>query len=165
MYKKVHYFSVVHQNFPVILSTPHSRILWQISFFFLSYFSLTCSIWKFLGQGSNLSQICDLCHSYGNAGSLIHCAGLEIKVATPRRQARSSTHCATEGIPDKCITVGKTLSNPVSSDVNGLFLTQSLLGLPDSLLLFFKMLWKGAESYIWIFVFYTASQNATTLVA
>ena len=32
-------------------------------------------IWKFLGQGSNPRCICDLYHSYGNAGSLTSCAG------------------------------------------------------------------------------------------
>ena len=31
---------------------------------------------EFPGQGSNVSRRCDLCHSCGNAGSLIHCAGL-----------------------------------------------------------------------------------------
>ena len=32
------------------------------------------SIWKFPGQGSNLSQSCDLCHSSGNGTSLTHYA-------------------------------------------------------------------------------------------
>ena len=34
----------------------------------LLLFGHTCSIWKFLGQGSNLS------HSCSSAGSLTHCA-------------------------------------------------------------------------------------------
>ena len=37
------------------------------SFFF---FGLTCGIWKFLGQRLNLSHICGLCHSCGNARAL-----------------------------------------------------------------------------------------------
>ena len=35
-------------------------------------------IWKFPGQGSNLSHSCSLCHSCGNTGSLAHCAVLGI---------------------------------------------------------------------------------------
>ena len=38
-------------------------------------------MWKFLGQGSNLSHSCDLRHSCGNAGSLTHCTGPGIKPA------------------------------------------------------------------------------------
>ena len=42
-------------------------------------FGCTCSIWKFLGQGSNLSRIFDLCHCCGNTGFL-----------TPQHHGRSS---------------------------------------------------------------------------
>ena len=38
-----------------------------------------CSIWKFLGQGSNLSCSYDQHHSWGNTGSSAHC----ITVGTP----------------------------------------------------------------------------------
>ena len=33
---------------------------------------------NFLGWGLNLSHSCNLCHSYGNAGSLTHCATVGI---------------------------------------------------------------------------------------
>ena len=48
----------------------------------LFYFGCTHGIWKFLGEGLNLSRICNLFHSCGNARSLTHCAGLGIKPAT-----------------------------------------------------------------------------------
>ena len=34
---------------------------------------------EFPGQGSDLSCSCDLYHSWGNTGSLTHCAGLGMK--------------------------------------------------------------------------------------
>ena len=43
-------------------------------FFFFFLFGLTLGIWKFPGQGSNLSCSCDLCHSCSNTGSLTYCA-------------------------------------------------------------------------------------------
>ena len=42
--------------------------------FFFLFFSHTCGIWKFPGQGSNPSQSCDLCCSCSKARSLTHCA-------------------------------------------------------------------------------------------
>ena len=45
--------------------------------FFLSVFFFFChthGLWKFLGQGLNLSHSCNLCHSFGNARSLTLCA-------------------------------------------------------------------------------------------
>ena len=53
--------------------------------FFSSFFLFgqACSIWKFLGQGSNLSRNCDLCHSCGNTESLTHHMGLGIKPVPP----------------------------------------------------------------------------------
>ena len=50
-----------------------------IFLFFISLFGCTCSIWKFLGQGSNPSRICDLCDSCSNSGPLTHCARSGIK--------------------------------------------------------------------------------------
>ena len=35
---------------------------------FFPFYCHTCSIWKFLGQGSNQSYTCDLCHSHDNTG-------------------------------------------------------------------------------------------------
>ena len=43
------------------------------SFFFFFLFWPLCSMWKFLGQGSDPSHSCDLCHSSDNP--LTHCAG------------------------------------------------------------------------------------------
>ena len=61
-----------------------------------NFFSF-CSIWKFWGQGSNLSWSCNLCHSCSNTESLTHCIGLGIKSVPPQRQAL--THCTREGAP------------------------------------------------------------------
>ena len=67
-------------------------------FFWLGEY--TCSIWKFLGQESNPSHICDLHHSYNlhhscsNARSLIHCAGSGIKHGL---NAGFLTRCTTAG--------------------------------------------------------------------
>ena len=41
---------------------------------FVFFLGSTFSIWKFLGQGSNLSQSRDLCHSCTNPGSLTQSA-------------------------------------------------------------------------------------------
>ena len=46
------------------------------SFFF---FCCTCLIWKFPGQGLNLSCSCDLCHSCGTCRSLTQFAGQGIE--------------------------------------------------------------------------------------
>ena len=54
---------------------------------FIHLFGYIVSIWKFLGQGSNLSHSCDLCHSCHNAGSL--------------------TRCATAGTPIYCLALPK----------------------------------------------------------
>ena len=43
------------------------------SLFFFFFFGCTCGIWKFVGQGPNLSHSCDdLCYNCGNTGSLTH---------------------------------------------------------------------------------------------
>lgn len=53
-----------HHNFMV------SPTYWP--FFF---FSWTCGVWRFPGQGPNpSSSSCNSCHSFGNAGSLPSCA-------------------------------------------------------------------------------------------
>ena len=64
-----------------------------------SIFGCTHNTWKFLGEGSNLSCICNLHHSCGNADSLIHCARPGIEPASPQRQARSLTHSGKSSIP------------------------------------------------------------------
>ena len=48
----------------------HLSLSLSLFFFFFCYIQ---DIWKFLGQGSNLSCGCDLCHSCSNARSLTHC--------------------------------------------------------------------------------------------
>ena len=51
--------------------------VWLDSFFKILkiVYDLGCSIWKFLGQGSNLSHSWYLCHSCSSAGSLTPCTG------------------------------------------------------------------------------------------
>ena len=49
---------------------------------FIFFVGHTHGIWKFLGQGLNLSHSVKLCHSCGNAGSLTHCAA----VGTPKAE-------------------------------------------------------------------------------
>ena len=49
-------------------------------------FCHTHGIWKFLAQGLTASLSSDLHHSYGNAESLPHCAGLGIKPVLLQRQ-------------------------------------------------------------------------------
>ena len=58
-----------------------------VSFFFFSFYHCTCSIWKFLGSGSNLSCKWGLCHSSGNTGSEPACCN-----------TRSLTHWVRTGI-------------------------------------------------------------------
>ena len=47
----------------------------DILFYFILFlfFVYTQGIWKFLGQGLNLSHSCSLCCSYGNARAFNHC--------------------------------------------------------------------------------------------
>ena len=52
------------------------------------YFGHTHNIWKFPGQGWTLSCSCHLCHSCGNARSLTHFTGLEIKPMLPQKQCQ-----------------------------------------------------------------------------
>ena len=50
-----------------------------------------------VGQGSNLSYNCDLCHSCSNPRSLTHCTGPGIETAPPQRQQWILTHSTTAG--------------------------------------------------------------------
>ena len=61
-------------------------------FFFFPIFGYTCGIWKFLGQGSNQSCICDPCHSCSNT-SLTLCARPGIESMPPQRQAGFNPLC------------------------------------------------------------------------
>ena len=49
-------------------------MLTSAGFYFLFFSGLTCSIWKFQGQGLDPSWSCGLCHSCSSAGPLTHCA-------------------------------------------------------------------------------------------
>ena len=46
------------------------------------FFGHIHDIWKFLGQGPNLSRSCDLCHKCGSTRSLTHCA----TAGTPKKE-------------------------------------------------------------------------------
>jgi len=75
---------------------------WKFSLLFslsFCFFSHPYRMWKFLGQGSNLSWSCDLRHSCSSAGSLTHCTGSGIKPVPPPRGARSLIHGTTAGTP------------------------------------------------------------------
>lgn len=56
-------------------------VLTYIFFFFVSFHGLTHSILKLLGQGSNPSYSCNVCHSCGNTQSTHHCGGMGIEPA------------------------------------------------------------------------------------
>ena len=61
-------------GFAVVSAQPRvysSSLYLECGTFFL--FQPALSIWKFPGQGSNLSHSCDLHHSCGNTSSLTHC--------------------------------------------------------------------------------------------
>ena len=63
-------------NFISFRYRPRSKIVDRVVvlfFFFFFFFDHTLSIWKFPGQGLNLSLSCSLCHSFGNTGSLTYC--------------------------------------------------------------------------------------------
>ena len=69
---------------PLLLFSIVKITILFINFFFFGH---TCSIWEFLGQGSNLSHSWDLHHNWGNTGSLTHCGfGLGIEPTAAQRQ-------------------------------------------------------------------------------
>ena len=78
-------------------------IMFTVSTLFFFFFGRPlpprCGIWKFPGQGLNLSWSFDQCPCCSHAGSLIHCTGLGIKLEPPQRQAGLLTHSNTAGIP------------------------------------------------------------------
>ena len=57
------------------------------------FFDCTHDIWKFQGQGSNLSCNFDLHHSCGNAESLTHSAGLGIEPMPQQRLQPQQRQC------------------------------------------------------------------------
>ena len=78
-------------------------LFYFILFHFISFFGNTHGIWKFLGQGLNLSRSCHLCHSWGNRESSnpLHRAGDGTHASTVSWAAEVGflTHCATMGTP------------------------------------------------------------------
>ena len=77
---------------------------WRIKVWVESGFIfLTSSIWKFWGQGLNLSYSCDLCHSCSNARpfNLLPWARDQTHnlAVTKATAVRFLTHCATKGTP------------------------------------------------------------------
>uniref|UniRef100_A0A8D0VMC7 Uncharacterized protein n=1 Tax=Sus scrofa TaxID=9823 RepID=A0A8D0VMC7_PIG len=62
------------------LSRPRIRVLFVFPLLGHSH-----SIWMFLGQGSNPSQICDLLHRCSDAGSFTHHAWLGAEPVTPQK--------------------------------------------------------------------------------
>ena len=133
---------------------------WSVtSFLFLIFFFFSWlhpwhveGMWKFLDQGSNLSCICDLCHSCSIAGSLTHSTRLGIEPVMPQRQARSLIHCATAGTARECdnfnvhnlaLTYLSSLLGPVSQQLpqmrirNHLFLNMHFFQPLLTCLLFF----------------------------
>ena len=62
--------------------------LYQIVFLKLlkkNFFWPPCCMWRFPGQGSDLSHSCDPCNSYNSAGSLTHCT---------RRRTEPTSQCS-----------------------------------------------------------------------
>ena len=60
----------------------------QLGRFFFFFFSHTCSVWKFPGQGWNPSCSCSLRHSCSNAISSTHCTRLRVESMLPQRPRR-----------------------------------------------------------------------------
>lgn len=77
LYKKSHY----------ILATKRINTFQIINIIFFSFLA-TPVAYGSSGPGTNLSHNCNLCHSCGKAGSLMHCAGLGIK-PIPQQQPKS----------------------------------------------------------------------------
>ena len=70
--------------------------------FFLSFWAAPAA------HGSSWARdqiwVISAAHSYSSPGSVTHCPGWGIGPATPRRQARSWTHCSTAGTLDSVIS-------------------------------------------------------------
>ena len=64
----------------------HVHLKTTLSFLYLFIcYGHARGIWKFLGQGPDLSRRFDLQHSYSHARSLTHCAGPGVKPEPPQR--------------------------------------------------------------------------------
>ena len=85
-----------------------------ILFFFSFHFWPPCSIWKLLGQGSDLSHSHNLSRSCGNAGTLTHCTRLGIEPAT-----QCSQDAADPIIPQREILVVPFHKKPLNWSLAG----------------------------------------------
>ena len=103
-----------HSDWCEVIPHCSSDFHWSL-FLFFSYV-LIHIIWKFLGQGQNLSHSCNLCSSCGNARSfnLLSWAGdwTLTSMVTLAAAVGFLSHCATVGTP--CISL-------ITNDVEHLF--------------------------------------------
>ena len=79
--------------------------MWCVTctFFYLFFYVCTHGMWKFPGQGLNLSSSCDLCHSR-SSGTSFHplswaSNGTPASAAVWATAVISLTHCTTAGAP------------------------------------------------------------------
>ena len=84
--------------------------MWSPLFFSWIFFFFSHAVWKFLGQGLNLSLSRDLRHSYGNAGSLTHCATVGIPSWIFNRNSGSSPITGSDIYIFFCLIIDKRCS-------------------------------------------------------
>ena len=89
--------------FHQVASQSKYLVLYSFFFFFFNFFCHTHGIWKFLGQGLNLSPSCDLCHSCSNTGSFNTLCQDRYQThtssVTPATVVGFLIHCATAETP------------------------------------------------------------------
>ena len=68
---------------------------------FFPFFFFLATLWhmEFLGQGSDQSCSCDLCHIYGSVGSLTHCVAARDQTCILELHRRCQACCPTAGTP------------------------------------------------------------------
>ena len=88
--------------------------MWFGLFCFVLFFPALAAL---VAYGSSWARD-QICHSWGNAGSLTHCTRPVIKLVPPQRRAESLTHCITAGTPKKCVlSCDVAATKPLSVDV------------------------------------------------
>ena len=80
------YLRTVAPAVPSSLRHLHGFLLISLPFFFFFFSWSPYQHMKVSRPESNLSQSCDLCHSYSKARSLTHCIRLGIEQVPPQRQ-------------------------------------------------------------------------------
>ena len=78
------------------------KIQRKLNFIYLFIYLAALWLTEFLGQGSDLSCSCDLSYSFDNAGSLTHCAQLEIEPKSQFSQDPADLLCHS-GNSETCI--------------------------------------------------------------